>query len=122
MTYKRFKEIKRIIRTNYGFSTAKLNSLGISQQEFDLVCGCPRSELALKYEKRMSGRPIKLFILSVVLFITMPIWLGVPLALIENYYQTKAIESLTGKKLDYWDVWWGGRIIRANAELQSKEK
>lgn len=115
MTYKRFKEIKKILRS-YDFTSYKLKEYGISREEWDFFD--VRNPVRQEYENRMNRRPIKLFILGFILFITCPIWIGVPISLVQNYYQTKAIESLTGKNLNFWDIYWAGGIIRANTELK----
>jgi len=42
----------------------------------------------------------------------------IPVVLILNIFTTNSFENLTRRDLNYWDVFWSGDVIRANAELQ----
>lgn len=121
MTYKRWKEIRNILRSPH-FNYLKLSDYGMTKEEFDMVTKIPRHPINAKYSKKQDTRgKVKLVgCLGTVIFCVLFWW--IPIALVQNYYETKAIENLTGKDVGYWDVLWAGDIIRANAELQNKPK
>lgn len=116
MTYKRWKEINKQIRKPH-FTTFNHEKFGITKEELK-----ERNEVQDEYsriERSRSQRKGCALIFAIFLGIfSIPIGFG----LIQNHFQTKALENLTGKNLSYWDVFFAGNVIRANAELQNSKK
>ena len=116
MTYKRWKEINHLIRYNPRFNMTKCEEFGVTRKEIDQCLKEVEYPIMARSRYRAKGCAI----ISAICFSIFAIPMGA--ALIGNYFQTRALEHLTGKDLSYWDVFFAGDVIRANAEIQSPRK
>ncbi len=112
MTYERWKEIDNDVRRP-SFHFENDNQSNVTKEEYDKK---------IYYNGRHRARDERSFvmraILMVVLFFGVLFAIPMSIGLIHNHFRTQALENLTGKDLNYWDVYFAGSEIEAVSQLQ----
>ena len=118
MTFKRYKEVRRIA-SNPIFTYGNCEKFGVSLDELDIFnVGNP---LRKEFDRRIEKNKTRKLILIGLSIIAAPFILVFGFAFtahaIDTYFRANSLENLTGKKLDYWDIFNAGGHIRVNSEL-----
>ncbi len=113
MEYTRWKYIRSCCRKPSFTWANKETEHGITDQEM-IDFRTYRAE----YERKESFRFFWKIVFMVFSFFALLFSVPIGISLLTNYWETKALENLTGKKLNYWDVYWAGSKVRANGILQ----
>ena len=112
MNYKEWKRIDDIVRNPRFCMT---NNFGVTM---DMIV--EKNKFNSKFNRKEENKFWLTLLLIPVLLFSIPVGGSIVFIFVENYYEVQALENLTGKQLDYWDVFWAGSKIRANSELISK--
>ena len=118
MTFKRYKEVRKAT-SNPRFTVGNCTKFGVSPDELDIFnVGNP---LKKEYDRRIEKNNTRKLILIGLSVIAAPFILLFGFAFtahaIDTYFRANSLENLTGKKLDYWDIFNAGQHIRVNSEL-----
>ena len=116
MTYKRWKEIDKHVRNPY-FSALRCEDYGITKDELT-----ERAAVHSEYSKIEQSKFRRKMVAIVVAIFFSIFAISMGIGLVQNYFRTHALETLTGKDLSYWDVFFASDVIRANAEMQNSQK